>query len=224
MEDNLTPFAFEEYDGKIEKTIPFYRDICTQIIDIVKALCPKSIEWLDTGCGTGTLAFMADRACSVKRFSLCDPSGRMLLAAREKLQRLHAKTEFYQLPSQELTFSGEFDAVTAVQAHHYLDKNTRLEATRRCYNALKDGGVYITFENTAPQTEAGKKLVFKRWEQFQVESGKTRQDAQGHLSRYGTEYFPITVEEHLSLLRDCGFRTVELFWLSYIQAGFYAVK
>lgn len=224
MEENLTPFAFDEYDSKIEKTIPCYREICTQTIDVVKALFPNDIEWLDTGCGTGTLAFMADRACNIKRFALCDPSDRMLYAAKEKLQGAKAKTEFYLTPSQALTFCGEFDAVTAIQAHHYLDKDTRMNATKRCYNALKDGGVYVTFENTAPQTEAGKELVLKRWEQFQVNSGKTRQDAQGHLARYGTEYFPITIQEHLELLEKCGFRVAELFWFSYIQAGFYAVK
>jgi tRNA (cmo5U34)-methyltransferase len=38
------------------------------------------------------------------------------------------------------------------------------------------------------------------------------------------EYFPITVEEHLDLLRNCGFGAVEMFWYSYMQAGFYCIK
>jgi len=32
------------------------------------------------------------------------------------------------------------------------------------------------------------------------------------------------VDEHLGLLRRAGFRNVDLFWLSHMQAGFYAVK
>jgi tRNA (cmo5U34)-methyltransferase len=32
------------------------------------------------------------------------------------------------------------------------------------------------------------------------------------------------VPEHLALLRETGFKTVELFWKSHMQAGFYAVK
>lgn len=224
MKDNPTPFAFDEYDNKIDKTIPYYREICAQTIDLARTLFPNGAEWLDTGCGTGTLALAADRVCNVKRFALCDPSGRMLSAAKEKLKGLHTKTEFYKTPSQELAFCKEFDVVTAIQSHHYLDKDTRRSATKRCYDALKDGGVYITFENTAPQTEEGKELALRRWERFQVTCGKTPQDARVHLARYGTEYFPITIQEHLVLLRECGFRTAELFWFSYIQAGFYAVK
>jgi tRNA (cmo5U34)-methyltransferase len=37
-------------------------------------------------------------------------------------------------------------------------------------------------------------------------------------------FFPITVEEHLSLLKKMGFNAVELLWYSYMQAGFYCVK
>ena len=31
-------------------------------------------------------------------------------------------------------------------------------------------------------------------------------------------------EEHIKLLRECGFRSVDLLWTSYLQAGFWAVK
>jgi tRNA (cmo5U34)-methyltransferase len=45
-----------------------------------------------------------------------------------------------------------------------------------------------------------------------------------HLARFDTEYLPITVSEHLQLLRNCGFRTGQLLWYSHMQAGFYAIK
>jgi tRNA (cmo5U34)-methyltransferase len=37
-------------------------------------------------------------------------------------------------------------------------------------------------------------------------------------------YYYITIEDHLKLLRETGFRNVELFWCSYMQAGFYGIK
>ena len=36
--------------------------------------------------------------------------------------------------------------------------------------------------------------------------------------------FPITIEEHIKLLRECGFKSVDVLWTSYLQAGFWAVK
>jgi len=44
------------------------------------------------------------------------------------------------------------------------------------------------------------------------------------MQRFDVEYFPINIEEHLKLLRKTGFRIVELFWYSYMQAGFYGIK
>ena len=45
-----------------------------------------------------------------------------------------------------------------------------------------------------------------------------------HLARFGTELKPIRIAEHLALLREVGFASVEVLWRAYLQAGFYAVK
>ena len=34
----------------------------------------------------------------------------------------------------------------------------------------------------------------------------------------------MTVEEHLNLMRESGFRVVELLWFSNMQAGFWGMK
>lgn len=42
--------------------------------------------------------------------------------------------------------------------------------------------------------------------------------------KYDDKYFPIKISEHLKLLDSVGFRIVEIFWLSYMQAGFFCIK
>jgi tRNA (cmo5U34)-methyltransferase len=75
-----------------------------------------------------------------------------------------------------------------------------------------------------PFSETGIKIALKRWGSFQMEHGKGRQEVEDHLKRFNTEYFPITISEHIALLREAGFDTAEILWGSYMQAGFYAVK
>ena len=116
------------------------------------------------------------------------------------------------------------DVITAIQCHHYLSREGRAKATGVCYNLLKEGGVYVTFENIRPLTEEGIIIGKRYWGNFQLTYGRTEEEIKEHLERFDTEYFPITVEEHLKLLRETGFRTVELFWYSYMQAGFYCIK
>jgi tRNA (cmo5U34)-methyltransferase len=100
----------------------------------------------------------------------------------------------------------------------------RLQAIQNCHDALKAGGVFIFFENFAPDSEYARKTVLDRWGRYQKDHGKSDAEVADHIGRYGKNYFPITLAEHHHLLRDTGFRHMEIFWLSYMQVGMYAVK
>ena len=146
----------------------------------------------------------------------------MLSDARKKLA--NQGCEFHCIGSEKLDFSNRFDIVTAIQSHHYFDRAARETAVKNCFNALKPGGIFICFENTAPFTECGKDLLLKRVEAFGLAAGRTPEEVRSHSARYNTEYFPITIKEHLELLEKTGFAACELFWHSYMQSGFYAIK
>jgi tRNA (cmo5U34)-methyltransferase len=216
------------YDSHIKVTIPYYHTFNTEIINLVRAVGPAPALWLDTGCGTGTLVGEALQAFDKARFLLADPSPEMLEVAKNKLEK-KAQGRIRLLatvPTQDLVLEGDagLDVITAVMCHHYLQKDGRLSATRKCYELLKRGGLYITFENIRPLTAEGTEIGKNNWKNFQIAAGKTVDEANDHIKRFGVEYYPIPVEEHLALLRGCGFRVVELFWYSYMQAGFYGIK
>jgi tRNA (cmo5U34)-methyltransferase len=184
-------------------------------------------KWLDTGCGTGNFIVKANEFFKDTKFVLADPSNEMLNISKEKLGKIDGlKIEAFEtLGTQDLlSYSKEFDVITAIQAHHYLDTEGRKAATENCFRMLKDGGVYITFENIRPLSVTGTEVGLERWRQFQRLNGKSEEEAKKHVDRFGKEFFPITIEDHLQLLRKSGFSTVEVFWFSYMQAGFYAIK
>ena len=67
-------------------------------------------------------------------------------------------------------------------------------------------------------------LYFQRWKAYQHSQGKSQEEADRHLQRYGKEYFPITIDEHIKILSDCGFRYSEIIWLSNMQVGIMGIK
>lgn len=223
--DNTTPHMSSEYDANIRKTVPYYDNFHEETLKLVKASGIDPALWLDTGCGTGNFIEKALAEFSGCTFVLADPSEEMMNIAKKKLET--KKGWFRFLPpvaTQDLKMSGTPDIVTAIQSHHYLQPQMRIKATGVCYNLLRKGGMYITFENIRPMTEKGIEIGKKYWKNFQVSSGKTEDTAEKHTDRFGKEYFPITIEEHLEILRTCGFKPAEIFWYSYMQAGFYAIK
>ena len=86
------------------------------------------------------------------------------------------------------------------------------------------GGVFVVFENIRPLSEKALPIALKRWEAYQIRCGKPPAEARQHIARFDTEYFPLTIPEHLRLLNETGFPAVEILWASCLQAGFYALK
>lgn len=223
--DNASAHLSKDYDSKIQSTIPYYDNFHEEILNLVKSMDIKPDTWLDTGCGTGTFVKKALNSFKDTQFLLADPSEGMLKEAKEKLKAQGDRISFLKpAPTQEISLRQKVDVITAIQSHHYISKEERFEAIKSCYNLLDKNGVIITFENIKPLTDKGIEIGKEYWKNFQVREGKEIEEAENHVNRFDVEYFPITVEEHISLLRDSGFSVVEIFWYSYMQAGFYCIK
>jgi tRNA (cmo5U34)-methyltransferase len=223
--DNTTPHKAEDYDIGVRKTIPYYETIHREAIDLIKTVKPEAKTWLDTGCGTGFTVEQAYPLFLQTHFFICDPAPQMLAEARKRLQHIPKDrlTILEPTGSQELEkiIDKKVDVITAIQAHLYLQCDERKKATENCFRLLNKSGIYVTTENIHPLSAKGVEIGLTRWTNFQLQAG---QDVEEHARRFNKKYFPITIEEHLRLLRDTGFATVEVFWYAQMQAGFYAIK
>ena len=198
MNNNVLAFASDEYDKKIRYTLPFYEEFYNQITELIKTVYDKPVSWLDIGCGTGKMGQAAlESGITLSRGVFCDISQEMLDIAK---------------------------VVTAVQVLHYLHEDDRKTAMERCYDALKENGSFISFENISPFSEIGRNVYLDKWKRYQEANGKSPEESSRHIARYGKDYFPINIEEHLKLMRSCGFRAVEVLWFSNMQAGFWGMK
>ncbi len=226
--DNTTPHLSSVYDAQILNTIPYYAEVHKEIVHTIQIINNNPAIWLDTGAGTGTMVSNCIELFPDTLFLLADPSEAMLQEARLKLSQYGSERIQFLAPvtSQNIELEATLrpDVITAVQAHHYLSKGERMTATKNCYKLLTEGGVFITFENTRPFTVQGIANSKEKWADFQRSKGKSKEQIQNHIDRFDKEYFPITIEEHLHLYRECGFRVVELLWFSNMQAGFYCIK
>ena len=226
--DNSTAHLSEVYDTQINSTIPYHNCFHSETINFIKAVKNNPSVWLDTGCGTGSLVEKASTIFKDTVFILADPSEGMLNKAKIKFENTCGSNIKILSPvsSQDIKLDSNLkpDIITAIQAHHYLSIEERIKAKRNCYNLLNENGIFITFENISSTTKKGIEIGKEYWKSFQITSGKDSIAAENHIKRFGVEYFPITVQEHLCLLKNCGFKVVELFWYSYMQAGFYCIK
>ena len=227
--DNATAHPASEYDRDVRQVIPFYDSIHQETIDLVRTVKPNAAFWLDTGCGTGHLVDLALPLFPGTQFILADPSDSMLQQAKRCLQRTGGSRVKFLPPVGSEGLASQMtglkcQVITGIQCHHYLDKPQREQALRSCFDVLEDGGLLIVSEHITMLTNRGVQVALERWGRWQQNLGRSPSAVAAHLKRSNTEYFPITVEEHLALLKSVGFRTVELFWFSQMQAIFYGIK
>ena len=224
--NNKTPHESSEYDSGVRKTIPFYECFHEETIDLIKTINPNVKKWLDTGCGTG---FLVDKALIVFKnceFILADPSGEMLIEAKKRLKKNKNIKYLDPVGTENINteIQQEYDVITAIQSHHYSNRESRRRATENCYKLLENNGTYITFENIRPENDEVLNFQLDRWMNFQLSKGRSKESVAEHRKRFDVKYFPIRISEHLELLNSVGFKVVELFWLSYMQAGFFCIK
>ena len=222
MNDNQSAFNSSEYDRKIKQTLPYYDEFYKQVIELVKTFHTSAIKWLDIGCGTGKMRSVALENIELEQFVFCDSSAEMIRISEKQFHR--PNTAFSVCNVQNLKYTNEFDVITAIQVNHYLHIEERKAALKKCYAALKENGIFITFENFSPFTGIGEKVYLEKWKRYQLKHGKSLEECNKHIERYGKDYFPITVKEHINLMRNSGFQVVEILWLSNMQVGIWGVK
>ena len=89
--NDATSFLPEVYDDVVLQIMPFYDVIQAEIVDVVRTLKPDVKQWLDTGCGTGTLVETALKVFTDTTFILTDPNELMLKRAVARLKAFLGK-------------------------------------------------------------------------------------------------------------------------------------
>lgn len=222
MNGNTSAFCASKYDEEIRKVLPYYEDFYRQVVDIVKVRFNRPLVWLDIGCGTGKMAEAAFMALDIENFLFCDSSEDMIKIAKERFAG--EKSKFVTSSFLDLNESGPFNVITAMMVFHYFTREGRRKALQKCYKNLRQDGIFITFETFAPYSEAGRQLFLERWKSYQFSQGRSAIICDKHIGRYGNEYFPISISEHLELLRQCGFEQAEVIWVSNMQVGLLGIK
>ena len=71
-------------------------------------------------------------------------------------------------------------------------------------------------------------IIQNQWQQGNMTKNKRYHSVlSGFLlsdSRCGKDYFPLTMFQHIELLKSIGFSKVHIFWISYMQMGIYAIN
>lgn len=183
---------------------------------------------LDLCCGEGLLTEALLRALPGVTVHAYDGSESMLETTRRRscaADRLH--TRVIDLRSRDWReFDPPLRAVVSSLAIHHLDDAGKRALFADLHAALAPGGVFVLADVIRPATAIGHEVAARIWDE-EVERRALAMDG----TKEGYEAFrradwnhfrhatpdpidqPATVAEHLTWLREAGFRHVDLHWM-----------
>ena len=119
----------------------FHRRKLAVILDFLnrRGVAPKSLNWLDLGCGRGEL--LREGASLFRKAIGCDPSPEMTAAC--KSLELYTQTSVTELPFPDRSF----ELVTAACVYHHVAPENRVSLTQSVHRILKPNGVFCMLEH-----------------------------------------------------------------------------
>jgi len=193
---NVTPAG---YDRRIRQLIPHYDELIAEAAHALGYALRPIRQILDLGVGTGALA----RACLAHapgaRLWGLDADPAMLPTARTRLSRQRSRVTLVE-GSSLTTPLPACDAIVASYAfHHVRSARTKAALYRRCFSALRPGGILVSGDCATAATPRGAARDITSWIAHLAPSSGGRAQARRIFESWADEdtYLPLATEEHL---------------------------
>lgn len=207
----------ESYDSLIRRAVPRYAEMTARLVEYLPLAAPHVLE---LGCGTGNLSLALAARYPSSRFTFVDASPEMVDLTRRRIEPdfpgVAERSAFVIARFEELgPEPGSQDLITSsISLHHVREKG---ELYRRLHAALRPGGRFCFADQMAGASEENHRLSWERWLAFCREPGNcSEEEIQSLLTHAEAHDHYTPVPEHLALLQQAGFTSVDCVWRNWM--------
>ena len=215
------------FDDMVDRSVPFYGEIQRMITEMGKDYAVKGTNVYDLGCSTGTMLILLDKAVDQGvRFIGIDDSLEMLVKCEEKLKQAGISRE-YELQVADLNSKLSLSNASVVNlclTLQFVRPLNRERLVREVYEGLNANGCLLLTEKVL-----GEESLFNRQfidYYYRLKRRRHYSDLEISQKREALEnvLIPYKLEENKRLLRESGFKMVDIFFKWYNFCGIIAVK
>jgi tRNA (cmo5U34)-methyltransferase len=195
-----------DYDRRVRTFIPHYEELVAAVAEAAATGSARlNPVVLDLGIGTGALAEACARRLAPARLVGIDVDGGMLdacrgrLAGLENLDLIHADFAKVDLPRCDMI-------VATLALHHLLNAATKQRFYRRCFEALRPGGLLVSGDccpSSDPRLAAAERETWVAHLRGSYSAAKTK----SYLQAWAAEDRYFTLANETAMLSAAGFRT-----------------
>ncbi len=217
------------FDDMLGRSVPFYDEIQKMIGELVSDFAAEGTAIYDLGCSTGTtflqIAQTVPRDRNV-RYVGVDYSPEMLEIARRKLSGSGFGRPF-ELECADLNAGVRIDGasvVLMVLTLQFVRPLYRQRVIRSIYDGLTENGALILVEKVLGENSTFNRLFIDHYYEMKRENGYSELEISRKREALENVLIPYRLEENKELLRDQGFRHVDVFFKWYNFCAIIATK
>lgn len=249
--DNVEPKEKWEFDKNVadvfenmlERSIPQYQTMRKSVTNLAFDMIAydridshdvrkSHFEILDLGCSDGLMIqelydkFTADYDGEGK-YTGIDVSEPMLEKAKYRFldEIISHKIKIYNCDLRTNFPDGVYDIVTSVLSLQFVPIEYRQDIVQNVYNCLsKKNGCFLMVEKVLGNTSQLNKLMVKNYYDMKSANGYSQEQIERKRLSLEGVLVPVTNDWNIQLLKQAGFRQVDVFWRWMNFVGYIAIK
>ena len=215
------------FDDMVTRSVPFYIEIQRMMTELAKDIVPEHGVVYDLGCSTGTTFLNLDAVLpeSVK-FVGIDNSQAMLDQCRDNLREAGVTREV-ELRYGDLDTGVEMPDASLVVlclTLQFVRPLYRERLVQSVYDQLNDNGAVFLIEKVLGESSMFNRLFIDYYYDFKRRNDYSDMEIAQKRESLENVLIPYKLEENRELLRQVGFRFVDVFFKWYNFTGVVAVK
>ena len=200
-----------KYDARIRSQIPLYDELIAEVARALGHAARPVRTVVDLGIGTGALARACLESVPGARIWGIDADPDMMAIARTRLGRLSRRVTMATGSFLDEALPPCDAIVASYSLHHIRTTRAKLAFYRRCYSALRPGGVLINGDCAPASTPRGYARDLDIWFTHLGKTFGSRERGRRVYESWAEEDTYVPLAEELSMLKRAGF-AVDVPW------------
>lgn len=232
--DNVMPGDKWEFDSDVarcfanmlERSIPDYRSMRSLVYEIGEKFIKPGTYITDIGCSTGLAVEPFYRKHGAEnRYFLVDNSEAMLEECRSKFT-VGIEGGFVEVVNgnfYELDLPGSQSLVLSVLSLQFMPTSYRQKMLDTIYEGLEPGGAFVFVEKIVGDSGLDD-LMVELYYKMKRENGYSEEAIMAKRKSLENVLSPLKAGWNVDMLREAGFRKVDMFWRCLNFCGWIAIK
>ncbi|WP_349433437.1 carboxy-S-adenosyl-L-methionine synthase CmoA [Pararhizobium sp. A13] len=215
------------FDDMVSRSVPHYEEMQRMVCELAQDFAKRNTNLYDIGCSTATTLLALDPVLdpSVK-FIGVDNAPDMLEKARQKIAQTATQRpiELQMADLHKGLYMENASVVTMLLTLQFIRPLYRERMMKMIYSGLNEQGCVVLIEKLTSEDTTFNRLFIQHYYDFKRRNGYSEIEISKKREALENVLIPYRLEENIQLLRETGFKHVEVFFRWYNFCGIIAVK